>query len=245
MDISEQIDRSDTPEVIVQNAEEYIQLRRVRSLLDARDQAREAIQAVQSYQYDSRISSREITSTLKAYIDAYCREAKSIILNSGYESYWTEQFTTAFDIPRAPQSDFNSRVHKIIDWELPFVPDTQLITYRDLLMIQREQAGEDPEPPRQDLYKHEWNPNSPVKVTVTGIAQFLNLPDAIQVNYNIGSRRHFSAPGPITEFVALPVAPMIDIKELVDDVLDASGLGIDLHEDQEGELFIDELKAET
>jgi len=244
MDISEQIDRSDAPEVIVQNAEEYIQLRRVRSLLDARDQAREAIQAVQSYQYDSRISSREITSTLKAYIDAYAREAKGIILNSGYESYWSGEFTTAIDVPRSPQSEYNSNHHKIIDWELPYIPKSQLISYRDLLMLEREQAGEDPEIPSSELYRHTWKVTCPVKITVSGIAQFLRLPDAIEVHYNIGSRVHMSVPDTIKEYFALPIAPMIDVKELIDDVLDASGLGIDLHEDHEGELFIDELKAQ-
>jgi hypothetical protein len=54
-----------------------------------------------------------------------------------------------------------------------------------------------------------------------------------------------SVPDTIKEYFALPIAPMIDVKELIDDVLDASGLGIDLHEDQEGELFIDELEAES
>jgi hypothetical protein len=42
--------------------------------------------------------------------------------------------------------------------------------------------------------------------------------------------------------ISIPMSIMLEVKETVDDILDMSGLGIELHESTQGELFIDELR---
>ena len=234
--------REGSPKIVVENAEEYIQLRRVRSLLDVRDQAREALQVAQSQTYGTE-SHRDVSGAVKSYIDAYVLEAKSIILESEHAAVWDEELISQISIPPNPQNDRLQPPYEYHSCELANVDRLQVLTHMDEIEHEMEKNGENPTRAQAQFAHSPFNLDSPSRVLIVGLQDFLRLPQSIIVRYHKAPGNRYGAPSKSTETsVSIPMSIMLDVKETVDDILDMSGLGIELHESTQGELFIDELR---
>lgn len=225
-----------SPKIVVENAEEYIQLRRVRSLLDVRDQARDALQFAQSQAYGNG-SHGDVSGAVKSYLDAYVLEAKSIILESEHAAVWDEELISQISIPPGIE---NERI-KYESWEI--VGDNQLnvATLLDEIERSMEKTGKDPSKARSQHTR--LNLHSPSRVLIVGLQDFLRMPQSIIIRYH--ERNPYKPHGrskSMERSISIPMSIMLEVKETVDDILDMSGLGIELHESTQGELFIDELR---
>jgi hypothetical protein len=227
-----------SPKVVVENAEEYIQLRRVRSLLDVRDQARDALQFAQSQAYGNG-SHGDVSGAVKSYLDAYVLEAKNIILESERAAVWDEEIITQISIPPGIE---NERL-KYECWEIVGDDQLNVVTILDEIEHSMEKKGKDPSKARSQNKHTKLNLHSPSRVLIVGLQDFLRMPKSIIIRYHERNPYKYDGRSKSMErSISIPMSIMLEVKETVDDILDMSGLGIELHESTQGELFIDELR---
>lgn len=207
----------DTPALGRINTDDYVENRRIESILNLRENAAEKIRNYEGMRRETR-DPLLIDESIKSTVSSYALEAREIITDVDNE-LWTTQHIGTVDIPRHAPAAAPSR-----SWQTNSKTDVDVVSIAPL-----DYAGEIAGPP-----------DMAAGLVIHGLGEFVRLDTPLTVAYRVDTQRRLASDRIETRYRDITVSKAVSLAafEMINDALRGAGVKLSVGEKEHRTVII-------
>ncbi len=207
----------ETPALGRINTDDYVENRRIESILNLRENAAEKIRNYEGMRRETR-DPLLIDESIKSTVSSYALEAREIITDVDNE-LWTTQHIGTVDIPRHAPAAATSR-----SWQTNSKTDVDVVSIAPL-----DYGGEIAGPP-----------GMAAGLVIHGLGEFVRLDTPLTVAYRVDTQRRLASDRIETRYREITVSKAVSLAafEMINDALRGAGVKLSVGEKEHRTVII-------